>query len=73
MSTQFYVVFDDHLSMTYNDMTLEDTAVEDIFNDWSESCRDLYGEETIAPEGASAESPIEENPDDLPPELDEKL
>ena len=58
---QFHdVVFDDHLSTIHDDTTLEDRFV---------SRRDYYGEETIAPEGASDESPIEEDPDDLPPKL----
>ena len=50
--------FDDYLSMIYNGMTLEDTAVEGIFNNLFDSYRDYYGEETIPPEGASAESPM---------------
>ena len=73
MSTPFHVVFDDHLSMIYIDTTLEDTAVEGIFNDLFESWRNYYGGETIAPEGASADSPIEEDLADLSPELDGDL
>ena len=52
-----------------NDTTIEDTAVEDIYNDLFESCGDFYGGETIAPEIARSESTIEEGPDDFPLEL----
>ena len=74
VSTPFHVVFDDHLSTIYSDMTLEETSVEGIFNDLFESCTDCYGEETIAAsEGANTESPIEEDPNDLSPELGSEL
>ena len=69
VSTQFHVVFDDRLSMIYKGTTLEDTAVECIFNDVLESCRDHYGGETLALDGAIAESPVEDDPGDLPSEL----
>ena len=49
--------------------TLVDTAVEGIYNDLFESCGYYYGEKTIAPEVASAESTKEEDLDNFTPEL----
>jgi len=69
VSPQFHVVFDDLFSSIYNDTKLSDTNIEAIFRDLFENCRDNYGEEIIAPEGASAEPPPAVDPVDPPPEL----
>ena len=69
VSPQFHVVFDDLFSSIYNDTKISDTNIEAIFRDLFENCRDNYGEEIIAPEGASAEPPPAVDPVDPPPEL----
>ena len=61
---QFHVVFDEKFFIIQNNTSLEDTAVEAIFNELFTNCRDFYGEEghppkeTIsAPEGDVVDSP----------------
>ena len=74
VSPQFHVVFDDHFSSIYNDSRLEDTKIESIFEELFENCRDYYGEETLAPEGATnSQHPAEQPHDectDCSPELE---
>ena len=56
VSPQFHVVFDDLFTSIYNDTRLEDTELESIFENLFTNCRDFYGEQSLAPEGASASS-----------------
>ena len=57
VSPQFHVVFDEKFSTIQNDTRLEDSAVEPIFNDLFETCKDYYGEEGRPPEGAVQSDP----------------
>ena len=64
VSPQFHVVFDEKFSIIQNNTSLEETAVEAIFNELFTNCCDFYGEEghppkeTIsAPEGYSVYHP----------------
>ena len=69
MSPQLHVVFDDLFSSIRNDARIFGTKIRSIFNDFSETCKDYYREETKAPEGASAEPPSEQDHVDKAPEL----
>jgi len=69
VSPQFHVVFDEKFTTIHNDARLNDTTIESIFNDLFETCRDYFGEETIAPEGADVNSPDTEIIIDETPEL----
>ena len=69
VSPHFHVIFDDLFSSIYNDTKLSDTIIEAIFHNLFKNHGDNYGEETIAPEGASAEPPPAVDPVDPPLEL----
>jgi len=69
VSPQFYVVFDEKFTTIHNNARLNDTTMESIFNNLFETCRDYFGEETIAPEGADVNLPDSEIIIDETPEL----
>ena len=66
ISPQFHVIFDDKFTTIQNDTKLEDTALESIFTELFETCRDYYGEEPL-------ESDSGERLDELPELNDEWL
>ena len=66
------MVFDKKFSTTRNDTSLSDTTIESIFNDLFITCSDYFGEETIAPEGATARPPPPLDVNDMPPKLSDK-
>lgn len=47
VSPQYHVVFDDYFTTIYNEAMLEDTAVDQIFDNLFDTCRDYYGELAI--------------------------
>ena len=54
---QFLGFRDETVSTIQNDTRLEDTTVEQIFNDLFETCKDYYGEEGRPPEGTVQSDP----------------
>ena len=73
MSPQWHVVYDELFSTIRNDTRLKDTAVESIFNDLFDNCREYYGDEAVCPpEGATGDGDApasDETFDDPPLEL----
>ena len=73
VSPQWHVVYDELFSTIRNDTRLKDTAVESIFNDLFDNCREYYGDEAVCPpEGATGDGDApasDETFDDPPLEL----
>ena len=62
VNNQFHVLFDDMFSTIHNDTQIKDTAVQSIFEELFETCRDYFVGKIETPDGADAEL-------DPPPEL----
>jgi len=71
VSPQFHVVFDELFTTIYNDVKLTHTKIEGIFNDLFHKCRENFGDDITAPEGASATDRVPEDPRDEAPELND--
>lgn len=63
ISPQFHVVYDDLFTTIQNDTRRPDDAIERIFTDLFENCRDYYGEEAIETVSVEESGQTDESPE----------